>query len=80
LVWTGGHFVFRFIKGGMNLIDLLGILPYFVSLSLDMVTTTARFEPPMKKLNKEETMANVVIELEPWFSSCLTFLSWFPSH
>jgi hypothetical protein len=44
LVWTGGHFVFRFIKGGMNLIDLLGILPYFVSLSLDLVTTTARFE------------------------------------
>jgi hypothetical protein len=44
MVWTSGHFVFRFIKGGMNLIDLLGILPYFVSLSLDLVTTTARFE------------------------------------
>jgi hypothetical protein len=47
-VWFGlaAILFFRFIKGGMNLIDLLGILPYFVSLSLDLVTTTARFDTP----------------------------------
>ena len=32
----------RFIKGGMNIIDLLGILPYFMSLSLNLVTTRTR--------------------------------------
>ena len=31
---------FRFIKGGMNIIDLLGILPYFASLCLSLVTTS----------------------------------------
>jgi len=30
----------RFIKGGMNIIDLLGILPYFASLCLSLVTTS----------------------------------------
>jgi hypothetical protein len=33
----------RFIKGGMNIIDLLGILPYFMSLSLNLVTTRTRY-------------------------------------
>ena len=29
----------RFVKGGMNVVDLFGILPYFTSLILSMVTT-----------------------------------------
>ena len=29
---------FRFVKGVMNIIDLLGILPYFMSLVLSLVT------------------------------------------
>ena len=29
----------RFIKGGMNIIDLLGILPYFASLCLKLLDT-----------------------------------------
>ena len=29
----------RFIKGGMNIIDLLGILPYFASLCLMLLDT-----------------------------------------
>ena len=31
----------RFIKGGMNIIDLLGILPYFASLILSLLTTSS---------------------------------------
>ena len=31
---------FRFLKGVMNIIDLLGILPYFISLVLSLVTST----------------------------------------
>ena len=34
--------VFRFVKGVMNVIDLLGILPYFMSLLLSLVTSTAQ--------------------------------------
>ena len=34
------HFLLsRFIKGGMNIIDLLGILPYFASLCLKLLDT-----------------------------------------
>ena len=40
-VLTNPTNLFRFIKSGMNIIDLLGILPYFMSLSLNLVTTTA---------------------------------------
>ena len=37
------HFCFRFLKAGMNIVDLLGILPYFASLILSLVmTATAR--------------------------------------
>ena len=33
----------RFLKAGMNIVDLLGILPYFASLILSLVmTATAR--------------------------------------
>ena len=36
------HFLLlRFIKGGMNIIDLLGILPYFASLILSLLTTSS---------------------------------------
>ncbi len=35
--------LFRFIKGGMNIIDLFGILPYFMSLFLNLVTTRTRY-------------------------------------
>ena len=28
----------RFVKGAMNIVDLLGILPYFMSLVLQLVT------------------------------------------
>ena len=31
--------IFRFVKGAMNIVDLLGILPYFMSLVLQLVTT-----------------------------------------
>ena len=34
--------LFRFVKGAMNVIDLLGILPYFMSLLLSLVTSTAQ--------------------------------------
>ena len=34
--------LFRFVKGVMNVIDLLGILPYFMSLLLSLVTSTAQ--------------------------------------
>ena len=30
----------RFVKGVMNIIDLLGILPYFMSLLISLVTET----------------------------------------
>ena len=32
----------RFVKGAMNIIDLLGILPYFMSLLLSLVTSTTQ--------------------------------------
>ena len=31
---------FRFVKGAMNIIDLLGILPYFMSLLLSLITVS----------------------------------------
>ena len=31
---------FRFVKGAMNIIDLLGILPYFMSLLLNLITVS----------------------------------------
>ena len=34
--------LFRFVKGAMNIIDLLGILPYFMSLLLSLVTSTTQ--------------------------------------
>ena len=34
----------RFIKGGMNIIDLLGILPYFMSLLLSLITVSGKLE------------------------------------
>ena len=42
--WTTGQTVkemllLRFVKGAMNIVDLLGILPYFMSLVLQLVTT-----------------------------------------
>lgn len=30
----------RFVKGAMNIVDLLGILPYFMSLILSLVTVS----------------------------------------
>jgi hypothetical protein len=30
---------FRFVKGAMNIIDLAGIFPYFMSLTLSLITT-----------------------------------------
>ena len=30
----------RFVKGAMNIIDLLGILPYFMSLLLSLITVS----------------------------------------
>ena len=30
---------FRFLKAGMNIVDLLGILPYFASLMISLVMT-----------------------------------------
>ena len=38
--FTNFELSYRFIKGGMNIIDLLGILPYFASLCLSLVTTS----------------------------------------
>ena len=32
-------FLSRFVKGIMNVIDLLGILPYFMSLIVSLVST-----------------------------------------
>ena len=32
--------IFRFLKAGMNVVDLLGILPYFASLVLSLLTTS----------------------------------------
>ena len=31
----------RFVKGAMNIVDLLGILPYFMSLVISMITSSA---------------------------------------
>ena len=31
--------IFRFLKAGMNVVDLLGILPYFASLIISLVMT-----------------------------------------
>ena len=33
---------FRFVKGAMNIIDLLGILPYFMSLLLNLITVSGK--------------------------------------
>ena len=33
-------YFFRFVKGAMNIIDLLGILPYFMSLLLNLITVS----------------------------------------
>ena len=33
-------FFSRFVKGAMNIIDLLGILPYFMSLLLNLITVS----------------------------------------
>ena len=32
--------IVRFLKAGMNIVDLLGILPYFASLCLSLLTTS----------------------------------------
>ena len=42
LISTSEHFLFRFIKAGMNIIDLLGVLPYFLSLGLSIANRGAR--------------------------------------
>ena len=34
----------RFVKGAMNIIDLLGILPYFMSLLLSLITVSGKLE------------------------------------
>ena len=39
--WIGSDWsetLFRFVKGLMNLIDLLGVLPYFFSLAISLVS------------------------------------------
>ena len=36
------HLLFRFVKGAMNIIDLLGILPYFMSLLLNLITVSGK--------------------------------------
>ena len=36
----------RFVKGAMNIVDLLGILPYFTSLILSLVTVSENFSNP----------------------------------
>ena len=35
-------YFFRFVKGAMNIIDLLGILPYFMSLLLNLITVSGK--------------------------------------
>ena len=35
---------FRFIKAGMNIIDLLGVIPYFLSLGLSLVNKGKRYK------------------------------------
>ncbi|XP_023324508.1 uncharacterized protein LOC111698406 [Eurytemora carolleeae] len=44
----------KFIKGGMNIVDLLGILPYFMSLFLNLVTTTSntqnKYQDEMRRI------------------------------
>ena len=50
--------VSRFVKGGMNIVDLLGILPYFASLILSLVMTatagqgqnTANYQDEMRRI------------------------------
>ena len=37
--WINGVLL-RFVKGAMNIVDLLGILPYFMSLILSLVTVS----------------------------------------
>ena len=36
------NLLFRFVKGAMNIIDLLGILPYFMSLLLNLITVSGK--------------------------------------
>ena len=44
---------FRFVKGIMNIIDLLGILPYFTSLVLSLVTETGTEKDEQTKYQSE---------------------------
>ena len=37
------HQFSRFVKGAMNIIDLLGILPYFMSLLLSLITVSGQY-------------------------------------
>ena len=38
----------RFVKGAMNIVDLLGILPYFTSLILSLVTVSENLAIPQQ--------------------------------
>ena len=58
-MWLFHYFhVSRFVKGGMNIVDLLGILPYFASLILSLVMTatagqgqnTANYQDEMRRI------------------------------
>ena len=45
----------RFLKAGMNIVDLLGIMPYFVSLCLSLVVTAtskgqAKYQDEMRRI------------------------------
>ena len=46
-------YLFRFVKGVMNIIDLLGILPYFMSLLLSLVTETGSANEDRTKYQSE---------------------------
>jgi len=44
---------FLFVKGAMNIIDLLGILPYYMSLVLSLVTVTGKEKDDQTKYQSE---------------------------
>jgi hypothetical protein len=44
---------FRFVKGAMNIIDLAGIFPYFMSLSLSLITDSGGVSEYLNTVAKE---------------------------
>ena len=58
----------RFVKGAMNIVDLLGILPYFTSLILSLVTVNENFSLKKNMITTPPSPITVLImQWKHWF-------------